>query len=426
MSILIMVVVFLTMLLLGFPIIFAIGIASMGYIVLNDIPLAVVTQVTVNYMTEFVLLAIPLFIFAAHLMNESNMTNRIIEFLRTIFGPIRGGLAHINVSSSMIFAGISGAQVADVSSVGTVMAKAMKDEGYDIDYAAAVSAASATVGPIIPPSVPMVVAGAMAGLSVSQLFMGGLVPGLLMGFAMMGVVAWVAKKQNHPKHSKVPLHVIWKTFLNSSLDLFLPIIVIGGIVVGWFTPTEGAGIAVLAALILGFIIKKTLTIKKVIECAYETIIVTADVLLIAAVCILFSWILMYERIPQDLILMVTNMTIHPSLLLLLIIFALLVLGAFIAGMATLLIAVPIVMPLVPVLGMDPYHLIITIVIATMLGAITPPVGTTLFIMSSVTNRPMFGIVKAMVPFLIVNILVLLLVAYNPEISTFLPNLFYRN
>ncbi len=426
MTILIIIAAFLVMLLVGFPIIFAIGISSMGYIILNDIPLAVVTQVTVNYMTEFVLLAIPLFIFAAHLMNESDMTTRIIHFLRTIFGPIRGGLAHINVSSSMIFAGISGAQVADVSSVGTVMAKAMKDEGYDMDYAAAVSAASATVGPIIPPSVPMVVAGAMAGLSVSQLFMGGIVPGILMGLAMMGVVAWVAKKRNHPKHGRVPLREVWKSFLNSFLDLFLPILVIGGIVVGWFTPTEGAGIAVLAALILGFLIKRTLTWKKVKECAFETIIVTADVLLIAAVCVLFSWILMYERIPQNLIEMVTSMTIHPSLLLLIIIIALLILGAFIAGMATLLIAVPILMPLVPVLGLDPYHLVMIIVIATMLGAITPPVGTTLFIMSSVTNRPMFGIVKEIVPFLIVNILVLLAVAYIPQITLFLPDLFYSN
>jgi C4-dicarboxylate transporter, DctM subunit len=424
MSIILVVVAFLVMLLFGFPIIFSIGIASMGYIIINGVPLEVVPQVMVNYMGEFVLLAIPLFIFAAHLMNETGMADRLIELLRPIFGPIRGGLAQINIVDSMIFAGISGSQIADASSVGTVMTKHMEKEGYDIDYAAAVSAASATVGPIIPPSIPMVVAGAMAGLSVSQLFVGGIIPGFLMGFAMMGVVAWNAKKKNHPKHARVSLSIFWQSFLNSFFDLFLPVIVIGGIIVGWFTPTEAAGIGVFAALFLGFVVKRDLTWEKVKKCAYETVMVTADVLLIVSVCVLFSWVLMYERVPQNLIEIITNMTIHPSLLLFIIIIALVILGAFIAGMATLLIAVPLLMPLVPILGLDPYHLMIIIVIATMLGAITPPVGTTLFIMSSVTNRPIGGIVKAIIPFLLANIFVLFLVAYIPQLSMFLIDLFF--
>ncbi|WP_085506143.1 TRAP transporter large permease [Thalassobacillus devorans] len=423
MSVALLVSGFLLMLILGFPIIFSIGIACLFYLLINDVSLAVVSQVMVNYLTDFVLLAVPLFIFAAQLMNASGMTGRLLKFARNLIGHIRGGLAHVNVLTSMIFAGVSGSAVADTSSVGTVMIKAMKDEGYETDYAAAVSASSSVVGPIIPPSIPMVVAGAMAGLSVTQLFIGGIVPGILLGLAMMVVVAIIAKKRDHPKFERASYKTIMQSFTNSILDLVLPAIVIGGIVFGLFTPTEGAAVAVLAAMVLG-VIHKDLTLRKVRECAYQSIIVSAEVLLIAAVAILFGWILMYEQIPQNLIQYVTDMEMSKYLFLIIINLILLALGAFIAGMATLLIAVPILVPIAPFLNMDPYQMVVMIVLATMLGTITPPIGPALFIISSVSKRSVGAIAIQTIPFLVACVVVLLLVAFIPAVSLFLPDLIY--
>jgi tripartite ATP-independent transporter DctM subunit len=357
-------------------------------------------------------------------MNAGKMTDRIIAFLRGVFGPIRGGLAHINVVASMIFAGVSGAAVADASSVGTIMIKAMEDEGYEPDYSAAVSGASATVGPIIPPSVPMVVAGALAELSVVRLFVGGIIPGLLMGIFMMGVVIIVAHRRNHPKFPRMSMGDVLKRLINSGADLILPIAIIGGIVFGVFTPTEGAGIAVLAALFIGILLHHDLTIPLIIKCAKNTLVVTAEVLLIASVAIAFGWVLTYEHVPQTLISFIAGISVSRHIVLFIIILSLLLLGCMIAGMATLLIAVPILIPLAPLLGIDPYHLTLIIVLATMLGTLTPPVGVTLFIVASVGNRPIGAVVKEMLPFLGANVLVLLLLAYIPDLALLLPRLIY--
>jgi tripartite ATP-independent transporter DctM subunit len=418
-------IAFVVMLVLGFPIIFALGIASLSYLIINNITLAVTSQVMVNYLTEFVLLAVPLFIFGAQLMNAGGMTERMIKLLRTTFGGIRGSLAQINVVSSMIFAGISGAAVADASSIGTIMIKSMKDEGYDVDYAAAITAASATVGPIIPPSIPMVVAGAMAGLSVSRLFVGGIIPGILLGVSMMIIAAFIAKKKNHPIYPRASVKEIAISFKEAGIDLLIPGLVVGGIVLGWFTPTEAAGITVLSALILGFIIHRDLTWQKLVDCAYDTILVTAEVLLIGAVAVMFSWVLTYERIPQNLIQYVLDLNLSPAMLLFIINIIILILGALIAGMATLLIAVPVILPLAPILGLSPYHLVMVLVFGCMLGTITPPVGVTVYIVSSISKRPIGAIVKAMIPFLIVSIGVLFLITYVPLFTEWLPSLFFK-
>jgi len=419
-SIMILIGVILLMMFLGVPIVFAIGASSFAYLLFTGLPMALAVQSIVNYMDEFVLIAIPLFIFAAQLMNAGGMTDRIINFLRGLFGPVRGGLAHVNIVSSMVFAGVSGSQVADASSVGTLMVKVMTDDGYDIDYAAAVSAASATIGPIIPPSVPMVVAGAMAGLSVTRLFLGGMVPGILMGLGMMLVAAILAHIHKHPKHAAVPLMEILKAFRSAFIDLLVPVVMIGGIVFGFFTPTEAAAIAVFGAIIIGMFVRREISVKKFINCIVETVIVTAEVLLIAAVCIVLSWILVYEQVPQNLLTFLVGLEMAPGVFLFLIVIMLLILGMMVAGMPTLLIAVPLLLPMASYLQIDPYHLTMIIVLVTMMGGLTPPVGTLLFIMASVTKRPMGAIVKAMVPYYGILFVVILLVTYVPAISTWLP------
>jgi C4-dicarboxylate transporter, DctM subunit len=420
MSIILLLVAIFAMMFAGFPIVFSIGASSLGFLILNGIPLAIAGQVIVNYLNEFVLIAIPLFILAAQLMNSGGMTDRIIAFLRCFFGPLRGGLAHVNIVASMVFAGVSGAQVADASSVGTVMVKVMTDDGYDIDYAAAVSAASSTIGPIIPPSVPMVVAGAMAGLSVTRLFLAGVVPGVLMGVGMMLVAGVIAAIKNHPKHAAVPVSEFLRTFRAGFIDLLLPLVVIGGIVFGVFTPTEAAAVAVFGSIFVGGIVHHEITIRKFVRCAYETVMVTAEVLLIAAVCVVLTWILVYEQVPQSLLSLLVRIDFAPAVLLFLVNLILILLGMLVAGMPTLLIAIPLLLPIVGILGIDQYHFTALIVLVTMMGGLTPPVGTLLFIMSSVAKRPIGAIVKAMLPFYGVLFVVILLVTYVPQLTTWLP------
>lgn len=421
MNVVIMLVLIFSLMFVGVPIVFSIGLVSFGYLLVNGLSMSLAVQSIVNYMDEFVLIAIPLFIFAAQLMNCGGMTDRMIRFLRTIFGPFKGGLAHVNIVSSMVFAGVSGAQVADASSVGTIMVKVMTDDGYDIDYAAAVSAASSTIGPIIPPSVPMVVAGAMAGLSITRLFLGGVVPGLLMGFGMMLVAGILAHIHDHPKHPRVSLHEFWIALKGSFVDMLLPVVMIGGIVFGFFTPTEAAAVAVFGAIIIGVFVHREITWKSFMNSIYETVVVTAEVLLIAAVCVVLSWILVYEQIPQLLLTLLTQVQMAPWIFLLLIVFLLLVLGMMVAGMPTLLIAIPLLLPMAGPLQIDPYHLTMIIVLVTMMGGLTPPVGTLLFILASVAKRPIGAIVRAMAPFYVQLFVLILFVTYVPGLTTWLPS-----
>lgn len=412
---------FIILLMVGMPISFVFGISSLVFMLITGTNLLVIPSVYFANLTNFVLLAVPLFILAANLMIVTSMSPRIIAISRVIVGHLKGGLALVNIIASMIFAGISGAAMADASSLGTVLYHAMVEEGYEPEYSAALSAASSSVGPIIPPSIPMVVAGVMANVSIVKLFIGGILPGLLIGLGL-GVVAYIiAIKRNHP-HSKIPtFKEVYVTFYKGALDILLPAIIIGGIIFGIFTPTEASAIAVMYVLIIG-LVRKEFTWINVQKAAKGAIGVTSQVLFIAINALLFSRALTYARVPSKLIEIIFATDMSTFWVMTLICIICLFLGTFLDGMQTLLITIPIFLPMANSLGFDPLHITLLLVIASVVGSLTPPVGILLYIMSTVSKLSIWGISKAIIPFLIVNIAVVFFVAYFPKMVLYLPNL----
>ncbi|WP_119462729.1 TRAP transporter large permease [Rhodospirillaceae bacterium SYSU D60014] len=422
MALLALVASFVFLLLFGMPIGFALACSSTLYLLVADVNLLMIPQLVFAFLSKFVLLSVPLFIFAAQLMMETSMGPRIIGIANAVVGWMRGGLSQVNILSSMVFAGVSGAAIADASSIGTIMWRAMVKERYNPDYAAAVSAASAAVGPIIPPSIPMIVAGTMVDVSVTRLFMGGILPGVLMGIGM-GIVAYVlARVHGHPSNPFPGVRGFLLSMKDGFIDLMMPPVVIGGIVFGFFTPTEASAVAVLYVLAIGAL-RREISLGRFVECCVSTVKTTGEVLFIASMAMVLAWVLVFSQIPQHLVAAATELTLSPFLLKAIIIAVVLVLGTFLSGMEALLITLPLFIPVVKALGLDVFHMTLVIVIAAMIGTITPPVGLTLYIMSSVSGRSIWAISRAILPFLLVNILVLALAAYVPWIVTAVPDLF---
>ncbi|WP_316978266.1 TRAP transporter large permease [Shumkonia mesophila] len=411
---------FLVLLFLGMPISFVLGISSLLFLFAADLSLTIIPQVIFAFVSKFVLLSVPLFIFAAQLMVETSMGPRIIRFANSIVGGMKGGLAQVNIGTSMIFAGVSGAALADVSSIGTVMYRSMVDEGYDPDYAAGLSAASAAVGPIIPPSIPMIVAGSMVEVSVARLFMGGIMPGLMMGVGM-GVVAYIlAHLKNHPLSPFRGFREIFLSLSASFLDLTMPLVVIGGIVFGFFTPTEASAIAVLYILGIGGL-RREINWAKIKACGISAVRTTGEVLFIASMAVMFGWALVYSEVPQHLVQSAIDSGLSIFWLKFIMILLLIFLGTFLSGLEALLVTLPLFIPVVEAMGLDVFHMTLVIVMAAMIGTITPPVGLTLYVISSVSGRTIWAISRAMMPFLLVNVLVVFLTAYIPQIATFIPD-----
>lgn len=413
---------FLILLFLRMPIGFVLGVSSALFLIVAEINLVNMPQVVFAFVSKYILLSVPLFIFAAQLMVETSMAPRIIRIANSLIGFVKGGLAQVNVVASMIFAGVSGAAIADVSSIGTVMWRSMVDEDYDPDYAAALSAASAAVGPIIPPSIPMIVAGSMVDVSVARLFMGGILPGLLMGVGM-GLVAYViAHIKNHPSHPFKGFKEIFLATRAGLLDLLMPIIVIGGIVFGFFTPTEASAIAVIYVLGLG-LLRGEISLASFKKCCVAAVRTTGEVLFIASMAVMFGWTLIFSEVPQHIVQLAIASGLSTFWLITIMMIIVIFLGTFLSGLEALLVTLPLFIPVVTALGFDEFHMTLVIVMASMIGTITPPVGLTLYIISSVSGRTIWTISVAIIPFLLVNILVLFLTAYIPPIATFIPNVF---
>lgn len=295
----ILIAAFLLMIVLGFPIAFALGLSSLLYMVINGIPLLVIPQAIASAFESFPLMAIPLFMLAGQLMNSGGITNRIFKFANYLVGHIPGGLGHVNVVASMIFAGMSGSAVADSAGLGSIEIEAMVNEGFDPDFSAAITAASSTIGPVIPPSIPMVLYGSLAGVSVGKLFIGGIIPGVLMGVALMIGCYIQAIRFNYPRHPRVGPRTIAKSFISAAPSLATPTIIIGGIMTGVFTPTEAAGVAVVYALILGIFIYKELTWRDFLRNLLDVGRSTTSIMLIVSMASVFGWVLAYEMIPQQ-------------------------------------------------------------------------------------------------------------------------------
>lgn len=414
--------IFFLFLFLGIPVAFSLGISSFIYLLVNDIPLMVIPQKMYAGMDSFTLLCIPGFVLAGNLMNSGGITKRIIKCCNAFVGHIKGGLGLANIGSSMVFAGISGTALADTASIGGIMIPAMKKEGYGADYSVAVTASSSTIGPIIPPSLPMIIVGTLTGISVSKMFLAGAIPGILLGLGMMVVSYRISIIKNHPKGIKFSTKEKIMAFKDAFWAIMLTILILFGILGGVFTPTEASIAAALYAVVVGKFMYKELKLKDMPKILLDSIVGTAAIMMLVGFANVFAWILTSEQIPQLVAEGVLKISQNKYVVLLLINLVLLFVGTFMETIAALVILFPVLLQIVIPLGVDPIHFGVIVVLNLIIGLTTPPVGVCLFVASSIGKISMAEAIKAIIPFLVLSFLILMLVTYIPAISLFLPNL----
>ncbi|EGA90903.1 TRAP-type transport system permease large protein [Planococcus donghaensis MPA1U2] len=414
---------FIALIFLGVPVAFSLGLASFIYLMMAGIPLNIIPQRMFGGLNSFVLLCIPGFILAGNLMNAGGITQRIIKFANDLFGHIRGGLGLANVGASMGFAGISGTALADTASIGSILIPAMKKEGYGSGFSAAVTASSSTVGPIIPPSLPMIIVGTLASLSIGDLFLAGALPGLLLGVGLMIPTYLISVRRNYPKGDRQPLKVIWKSFTGAFWALLMTFIILYGILGGFFTPTEASVIAVLYAFVIGIFVYRELPIKKIPEIMLSSMTATASIMLLVGFANLFGWIMVREQIPQLVAESILGISTNAIIVILLINLLLLFVGTFMETIAALVILFPVLLPVALTVGMDPIQFGVMMVLNLVIGLVTPPVGVCLFVASQIGKVSIGKTSRELLPFLGVSLAVLMLVAFVPQITLFLPNLF---
>lgn len=417
-------IVFVGLAFLGVPIAAALGLSSIfSAVFVMDIPLSMIAQRIFSGIDSFSLMAIPLFVVAGNAMNYGGITKKIVDFANCFVGSYKGGLAQINVLSSMLFGGMSGSAVADTSSIGGILIPSMKKEGYEAGFSASITAFSSGLGPIIPPSITMVVYGIITGVSITKLFVGGAVPGLLFGFGLMIAVSIIASKKNYPRHEKST----WKQKLISLKDvgwaILMPVVVVGSILFGISTVTEAAAIAAVYSLFVGiFIYKGIKSTKDVYNILKDSLILISSVMILIGAAKLFSYMLIVAQVPMIVSNMIFSLTSNKWIVLLLINLFMLVIGMFVEANAALLIFVPILFPLCVDLGIDPVHLGIILVFNLCLGVVTPPVGLCLNLASKIANCSLQESVGTSRPFFIVGFVILLLMTYVPPVVLFLPGL----
>jgi tripartite ATP-independent transporter DctM subunit len=375
--------------------------------------------------TNFPLIAIPLFILAGAIMNTSGISKRLIDFCSALIGFMRGGLAQVNVVTSMFFAEISGSAVADVAATGPILIPAMKKEGYSGAFTAAVTSSTASLAIIIPPSIPMILYAVMAGTSVVQMFVAGIVPGVLAGLLMMALCYWYAVRNNHPKGAPFRWRKAWASFRETFWALTLPLIILGGIFGGIVTATEGAALAVVAALFIGLFIYRDLDWPQLKAAIVEGAIQTGVVMLLVASSALLGVYLTEVQVPQKLAAALTRITSDPWLVLAILNVFFLFIGMFLHSAAAIILVVPIVMPLVNTVGIDPVHFGIIVTLNLAIGQQTPPVASVLMITCSIAKENVWDVTRANLPFIAVLVVTLLLVTYVPQTTLFLVELFYR-
>ena len=412
--------IWIAFILLGMPVYVSLGIASFMHIFSNELSAYIIPQKIAMSANSFPLLATPFFIIMGNLMNTSGVTKRIFDFANVMVGWMRGGLGHTNVMASVIFAGMSGTTVADAGGLGTIEIEAMRRRGYDDDFTCAITAASSTIGPIIPPSLPMVIYGVLAEVSVGGLFMGGILPGLAMAGALMLMVRHYAIKRNYPSEPVPSLKDVWVSFYKAFWALLTPVLLLAGIAFGVFTPTEAAVFAAFFSLILGLFIYRELKIKDIPKTLLVTTETNGVILALVMTAMLFAWDLSVAQIPQSIGAMLTSFSANRILLLLLINAFLLFVGCFMEGIAAMMILVPILYPVATEIGMSPIQFGIMVILNLMIGTITPPIGVVLFVVSNVANVSFERVTRATLPFLIPLLAVLALVTFWAPLTTFLP------
>ena len=417
------VLAFLVLFMLGFPVVLAIGLPSIAYLLLNELPLQMMAQRTLYALDSFPLVAVPVFLFVGSLMNSAGISKHIYRFADTAVGRLPGGLAQVNIFGSLVFAGMSGSALADIGGIGRIEIDAMKSKGFNPAFASAVTSASAIVGPIFPPSIPLILYGTVTGVSVIQLLLGGILPGLLCVAALMIMTAWLSVRRGYPRADRWPGWArLWADMKPALPALMAPVILIGGMLAGWFTPTEIAAVTVAYALLISRLFYRELTWAKLIDAAMETLRASSAILLIVAVAALFGWVLSVEQVPQAMTEVMLSISTNPYVLLLLVNVLLLVVGMFLDSTTAILVIAPIIAKPLMAAGVDPVHLGMVVIFNLMIGLLTPPMGLALFLVADIAKVRMQDVLREMLPFYVPLVVTLMLITFVPAITLWLPRL----
>jgi tripartite ATP-independent transporter DctM subunit len=409
---------------LGFPVVLALAIPCVIYVVSNGLPLDLVAQRTLYALDSFPLVAVPVFLFVGSVMNSAGISAYIYRFADTLVGRLPGGLAQVNIFGSLVFAGMSGSALADIGGIGRIEIDAMKQKGYNRAFAAAVTSSSAIVGPIFPPSIPLIIYGTVTGVSVLQLLLGGILPGLLCVAGLMLMTAWLARKRNYPRAERWPtMRELWRDMLPALPAIMAPVILIVGMLAGFFTPTEIAAVTVIYTLLISTLFYRDLTMSGLYSAAIETIRASSAILLIVSVAALFGWILSVEQVPQTLTGFMLQISKDPYVLLLLVNVLLIIVGMFLDSTTAILVIAPIIAKPLVLAGVDPVHLGMVVVFNLMIGLLTPPMGLALYLVADIAEVKMKDVLREMLPFYIPLVLTLLLITYVPWITTAIPRYF---
>jgi tripartite ATP-independent transporter DctM subunit len=412
---------FVLLIFIGVPIAFVIGIVSLvGIMTIPFIPNLTVFMKMFNGLNSFVLLAVPLFILAANLMNHGQITRKLVNFCIALVGNIRGGLAHANILVSMIFAGVSGSSQADTAGVGKMLIPAMIETGYDKENSVGVTAASSTIGVIIPPSIPMVIFSGLTNASVAALFIGGMIPGILVGLTMMMIVYLIGHRRNFPKYEKAKYADIWKLFKESSPALLTPVIIVGGITTGWYTPTEAAAFASVYALVISLFVYKTLKLRDLPGIVKETLKLSSLSLFALATASALGELLGYYKASDGVASFFAAHVGNPRMFLLIVIAFFLFVGTFMDAIPAMILFVPVILPTAVRMGITPVHLGVVVVMTLAVGLVTPPYGLCLLIAGSIADLSIERALKGVLPYISALMVILILVAMFPDAAFFIP------
>jgi tripartite ATP-independent transporter DctM subunit len=409
--------------LLGWPVVLAVMIPAAIYVLWNGFPIELIGQRMAYALDSFPLVAVPVFIFVGNLMNQSGITEVIYRFATTLVARIHGGLAQVNIVGSLIFSGMSGAALADIGGLGRIEVKAMVSHGFKREFAGALTCASAIVGPIFPPSIPLIIYGSATNVSIIQLLLAGIVPALICVALLMVTVAVLAWRRNFPRASRWPTwRELWADFLPAVPALLTPVLLVSGMVLGFFTPTEAASVTVAYVIFISAVVYRTLTWRHLVHSAFETLKSTSAILIIVAAAALFGWIMAIEQIPQTLARSLLSLSTDPLMLLLIVNVILLIAGMFLDSTTATLLIIPIIAPPLHLAGIDPVHLGIVAIFNLMLGLLTPPMGLALFLITDIAQVSMRAVLRELLPFYIPLVATLAIITLVPELSLWIPKM----
>ena len=410
----------------GMPLYTSMALATLVFISINGMPVSTLPQKMAGAMNSFPIVAAPLFILMGNILGAAKITDRIVTFASALIGWIRGGYAHASILTSMIFAGMVGSAVADAAGSGAIEIRAMRKAGYRPETAASITAAAATIGPIIPPSLPMVIYGVAADVSIGKLFMGGLVPGVLMGVTLMLMVGVVARREGMSRIHFAGFRVLGRAFVDCFFAVMTPVVILGGMFSGFFTPTEAAAVACLYALFLGFVVYRTLEWKHLGPILIDTAETTGVVMVLVMAAASLGWCISISRLPQALTPLLLATIESPIVFLLLVNLFLLVVGCFMEALAAMLILIPILAPAAISYGIDPVQFGVIVVLNLIVGTVTPPVGVVLFVVTRMAEISFERLTRAILPWLVPLMSVLLAITLWPPLTTWLPQFIVRN